>query len=102
VPCLAHFETALNVATSDGIPSASSIDMQRSLLALSGILLLGTTGAFFLYVSILSILAVVVVLMALILMFFLGVQAASQGDSTPAIVQAKPSPAVPSSPLVLV
>jgi uncharacterized membrane protein len=62
--------------------------MQRSILALCGILLLGSTGAFFLYVSILSIMAVVVLLMALILMFFLGVQAARQADSFPAIVRA--------------
>jgi hypothetical protein len=61
--------------------------VQRSLLALSGILVLGTTGAFFLYVSVLSIMAVGVILMALMLMFILGVQAASQADSTPAIVQ---------------
>jgi hypothetical protein len=87
---LAPSVTALAVVRSGGIPSASSIHVQRSLLALSGILVLGTTGAFFLYVSILSIMAVGVILMALMLMFILGVQAASQADSTPAIVQARP------------
>jgi hypothetical protein len=50
--------------------------MQSFILVLSGILLLGSTGAFFLYVSILSIMAVVVILMALMLTFLLGVQAA--------------------------
>jgi hypothetical protein len=59
--------------------------MQSLMLALSGILLLGSTGAFFLYVSILSIMAVAVILMALMLMFLLGVQAARQGISIPAI-----------------
>jgi len=52
--------------------------MQRSILAVCGILLLVSTGAFFLYVSILSIMAVVVLLVALMLMFFLGIQAARQ------------------------
>jgi hypothetical protein len=52
--------------------------MQRSILAFSGLLLLGTTGAFFLYVSVLSIMTVVVMLMALMFMFLLGVQAARQ------------------------
>ncbi len=52
--------------------------MQRSILAVCGVLLLVSTGAFFLYVSILSIMAVVVLLMALMLMFFLGIQAARQ------------------------
>ena len=47
-------------------------------------------GAFFLYVSVLSIMAVGVILMALMLMFILGVQAASQADSTPEIVQSRP------------
>ncbi len=51
-------------------------NMQRSILAACGILLLVSTGAFFLYVSILSIMAVVVLLMALMLTFFLGIQAA--------------------------
>ena len=52
--------------------------MQRSFLAVCGIMLLVSTGAFFLYVSILSIMAVVVLLMALMLMFFLGIQAAGR------------------------
>ncbi len=52
--------------------------MQRLTLAVSGLLLLGSAGAFLLYVSVLSILAVVVILVSMILMFLLGVQAASQ------------------------
>ncbi len=52
--------------------------MQRLTLAFSGLLLLGSAGAFLLYVSVLSILAVVVILVSMILMFLLGVQAASQ------------------------
>jgi hypothetical protein len=52
--------------------------MQRLIMGFSGILLLGTTPAFFLYVSILSMMAVVVTLMALMFMFLLGVQAARQ------------------------
>jgi hypothetical protein len=57
--------------------------MQSFILVFSGILLLGSTGAFFLYVSILSIMAVVVILMALVLMFLLGVQAARQRIPVP-------------------
>jgi len=41
-------------------------------------LLLGSTAAFLLYVSILSILKVVVILMAVMLMFLLGVQVERQ------------------------
>jgi len=58
--------------------------MQRSILALSGILLLVTAGAFFSYVSILSIMAVAVLLMAMMLMFFLGIQTAKQEILVPA------------------
>jgi hypothetical protein len=58
--------------------------MQSFIVAFSGILLLGSTGAFFLYVSVLSIMAVVVILMALLLMFLLGVQAARQRIPVPA------------------
>ena len=46
------------------------------LLAFSGLLLLGSAAAFFLYVSILSIMAAVVMLMALMATFFLGIQCA--------------------------
>jgi hypothetical protein len=59
--------------------------MQRSILAFFGILLLGSTGAFFLYVSILSIMAVVMILTALMLMFLLGFQAARPPIPVPAI-----------------
>jgi hypothetical protein len=48
--------------------------MRSSILAFCGMLLLGSTAAFLLYVSILSILTVVVILTALMLMFQLGVQ----------------------------
>jgi hypothetical protein len=51
--------------------------MQRLTLAFSGLLLLGSVGAFFLYVSILSIAAVMVLLVSMMLMFLLGVQAAT-------------------------
>jgi len=61
-----------------GIQSASSSDMQSFIVVLSGILLLGSTGAFFMYVSALSIMAVAVILMALTLMFLLGIRAARQ------------------------
>ena len=59
--------------------------MQRSILAFSGILLLGSTGAFFMYVSVLSIMAVVVILMALMLTFLLGVQITKQRMPVPAL-----------------
>jgi len=48
------------------------------MLAFCGMLLLGSTVAFLLYVSVLSILTVVVILMAVMLMFFLGVQVERQ------------------------
>ena len=51
--------------------------MRRLTLAFSGLLLLGSVAAFFLYVSILSIAAVVVLLASMMLMFLLGVQAAT-------------------------
>jgi hypothetical protein len=52
--------------------------MRRSILAFSGLLLLGSVAAFFLYVSLMSIMAVAVILMGLMLMFFLGVQSTRQ------------------------
>lgn len=48
--------------------------MQRVLLASSGALFLGTTGAFFLYVPLLSIMTAAWMLVGLMLMFGLGVQ----------------------------
>jgi hypothetical protein len=48
--------------------------MQYLILAFCGILVLGSTGAFLLYVSILSIMTIVMMMLALLLMFFLGVQ----------------------------
>jgi len=85
MPCVTRFSKAVAAAHDGGIPSALSSDMQSLILAFPGILLLGSTGAFFLYVSILSIMAVVVIRMALMLMFLLGVQAARQGIPVPAI-----------------
>jgi uncharacterized protein (DUF58 family) len=52
--------------------------MRVLILAFSGLLLLGSTVAFLLYVSILSILTVVVILIAAVLMFLLGVQVERQ------------------------
>jgi hypothetical protein len=52
--------------------------MHRLALAISGILLLGAAGAFFLYVSALSIIAVLLILASMMLMFLLGLQAATQ------------------------
>ena len=72
----------------NGIQSASSSDMQSVILVLSGVLLLGSTGAFFMYVSVLSIMAVVVILMALTLMFLLGLRAARQGIPITALTSA--------------
>jgi hypothetical protein len=48
--------------------------MQRILLASSGALFLGSTGAFFLYVPLLSIMTAAWMLVGLMLMFGLGVQ----------------------------
>lgn len=59
--------------------------MQRLIMGFSGILLIGTTGAFFLNVSMLSMMSVVVILMALMFMFLLGVQTARQPIPVPAI-----------------
>lgn len=55
--------------------------MIRFLLASSGILLLGSMSAFFLFVSLLSIATVVWILVALMLMFGLGVQIANEKAS---------------------
>jgi uncharacterized protein (DUF58 family) len=52
--------------------------MRVLILAFSGLLLLGSTVAFLLYVSILSILTVVVILLAAVLMFLSGVQVERQ------------------------
>jgi len=48
--------------------------MQYLILAFCGILVLGSTGAFLLYVSILSIMTTVMMMLALLLMFLLGAQ----------------------------
>lgn len=50
----------------------------RFLLASSGVLLLGSAGAFFLFVPLLSVATAAVLLMGLILMFLLGVQVGSR------------------------
>jgi Flp pilus assembly protein TadB len=57
--------------------------MRSAILVFCGTLLLGSVGAFLLYVSILSILTVVVILMAAMLMFVLGVQVEKQRRRVP-------------------
>jgi len=47
--------------------------MQYLILAFCGMLVLGSTGAFLLYVSILSIMTIALTMTALLLMFLLGV-----------------------------
>jgi hypothetical protein len=54
--------------------------MIRLLLASIGLLLLGSIGAFFLFVPLLSIVAVVCILLGLMLMFGLGVQVGTRGS----------------------
>lgn len=54
--------------------------MLRLLLASIGLLLLGSMGAFFLFVPLLSIAAVVCILLGLMLMFGLGVQVGTHGS----------------------
>ena len=68
--------------------------MRVLLLVFCGMLLLGSTVAFLLYVSILSILSVVVILMTAMLMFLLGVQVERQRRSVPGIPSEKMLPAV--------
>ena len=57
--------------------------MRSAILVFCGILLLGSAGAFLLYVSILSILTVVVILLAAMLMFLLGAQVERQRRRLP-------------------
>lgn len=59
--------------------------MRVLILAICGALVVGSTGAFLLYVSILSILSVVVVLLAILFMFLLGVQVERQRSRVPEI-----------------
>ncbi len=54
--------------------------MIRFLLASTGLLLLGSVGAFLLFVPLLSIVAVVFVVLSLMLMFGIGVQVGNQGS----------------------
>ena len=54
--------------------------MIRLLVATAGLLLLGSIGAFFLFVPLLSIAAVVCLLLGLMLMFGLGVQVGTRGN----------------------
>jgi hypothetical protein len=68
--------------------------MRSSILAFCGMLLLGSTGAFLLYVSILSILTVVVILIASMLMFQLGVQVEKQRHRVPEIPSEETMPEV--------
>ncbi len=57
--------------------------MLRLLLAGSGLLVVGSIGAFFLFVPLLSIAAAVCVLLGLIVMFGLGVQVGIRGTGNP-------------------
>ena len=59
------------------------LNIERALLAFCGVLLLGSTGAFLLYVSAVSILTMIVSLLGLMLMFLLGVQTARQPAPLP-------------------
>jgi hypothetical protein len=52
--------------------------MIRSLLALAGLLFLGSAGAFFMFAPVLSIATVASLLMGLMLMFWLGVEVGTQ------------------------
>jgi hypothetical protein len=54
--------------------------MIRLLLASIGLLSLGSMGAFFLFVPLLSIVAVICILLGLMLMFGLGVQVGTRGS----------------------
>ena len=63
--------------------------MRSPILAFCGMLLLGSTGAFLLYVSVLSILSVVVILMVAMLMFQLGAQVERQRRRVPEIPSEK-------------
>ena len=62
-----------------------SIRMRAGVLVFCGMLLLGSAGAFLLYVSLLSILTVVVILIALMLMLLLGVEIERQRRRVPEI-----------------
>ena len=55
---------------------------ERILLVLLAVLLLGSIGAFFLYVPILPTIAVTVILLGLVTMFFLGVRVAQAYNLT--------------------
>ena len=55
---------------------------ERFLLVLLALLLLGSIGAFFLYVPILPTIAVTVILLGLVTMFLLGVRVAQAYDLT--------------------
>jgi hypothetical protein len=56
--------------------------MIRFLLAITGVLMLGSIAAFLLFVPLLSIVAVVSILLALLLMFGIGVQVGNRGSHT--------------------
>ena len=66
--------------------------MRSSLILAFCILLLGSTVAFFLYVSLLSILSVVLILLAVMLMFLLGMQVERQRRRVPEIPSEKTLP----------
>jgi hypothetical protein len=65
--------------------------MIRLLLAFVGVLFLGSLGAFFLFVPVLSIMTVTSMLAGLLLMFWLGVQVGAQ-PTLPSDAGRKPAP----------
>ena len=68
--------------------------MRSPILVFCGTLLLGSVGAFLLYVSVLSILSVVVILMVAMLMFQLGVHVEREQRREPEIPPEKTMPQV--------
>jgi hypothetical protein len=81
------------VISSVGIPPAPyRFVIIRLILAISGMLFLGSVGAFLLFVSALSIAAVVFILMGLLLMFGLGIQVGARNTLSPQIFGKKTTP----------
>ena len=66
--------------------------MQSLILGFCGLLLLGSTAAFLLYVSLLSILAVVLILVSVMLTFLLGIHVERQRHPVPEIPSEKKLP----------
>jgi hypothetical protein len=63
-----------------GLSPASQTAMIRLLVAAAGLVFLGSIGAFFLFVPLLSIVAAVCLILGLLLMFGLGVQVGIRGS----------------------